>query len=151
MKMSSDHWLERFLSEHINSSKPDGRPLYAYKCQDEAYDRLKEWVGKMFASAKNGDPPLNFAPLFSLFAAETWRRRHAGGKWKWETVFKELQEDTPNYPQIPTWIQDGLNYWKREILKSNLGKHLYLITIACEGGAAPIAATEGKCQPLPLF
>jgi hypothetical protein len=72
--------------------------------------------------------------MFCLFAAETWRRRHTGGPWKWETVFSEINEATPNYSQIYQWLQDGLGYWKRPILQTFTDKHLYLITIACEGG-----------------
>ena len=132
--MSEKNWLLSFLNEHINTSKPDGRPLYAYKCKDEAYNQLKELMGKMFSTARSGYPSLTFAPMFCLFAAETWRRKHDGGPWKWETVFNEINEMTPNYPQIYDWLQNGLAYWERTILQSLTDKHLYLITIACEGG-----------------
>jgi hypothetical protein len=74
MKMSANDWLVNFLNKHINDSKPDGRPLYAYKCTDVAYNRLKEIVGEMFSSARSGYPSLYFARMFCLFAAETWRR-----------------------------------------------------------------------------
>uniref|UniRef100_UPI001B6BD5CF STY4851/ECs_5259 family protein n=1 Tax=Desulfobacter sp. TaxID=2294 RepID=UPI001B6BD5CF len=132
--MSTTYWLPNFLNEHINTSKPDGRPLYAYKCKDEAYNQLKELMGKMFSTARSGYPSLTFAPMFCLFAAETCRRRHSGGPLKWETIFNEINEETPNYPQIYDWIQNGLSYWNRPILQALTDKSLYRITIACEGG-----------------
>lgn len=132
--MGSSHWLLSFLTEHINASKPDGRPLYAYKCRNEAYDQLSDLMREMFPKAKGGDPPLNFTPLLCLFAAETWRRMHAGGPWKWDTVFNEINKKTPKYPQIHEWVQNGLSFWKRPILQSSTNKRLYLVTIACEGG-----------------
>jgi hypothetical protein len=56
--------------------------------------------------------------MFCLFAAETWRRKHDGGPWKWETVFNEINEMTLNYSQIYDWLQNGLAYWERTILQS---------------------------------
>jgi len=132
--MSANDWLVNFLNEHINDSKPDGRPLYAYKCKENIYNQLKDLVKEMFPTAMSGYPSFYYAPMFCLFAAETWRRKHDGGPWKWETVFNEINEVPPNYPQIYDWLQNGLAYWKRPILKTFTDKHLYLVTIACEGG-----------------
>ncbi len=135
--MNPNNWLERFLFVHTRQSRPDGRPLYAYKCRNEDYDKLKPIVREMLLKELKelrGYQPLNFNPMFCLYAAETWRRRHDGGPWKWETVFLEVCKWIPNYPQIHKWVRDGLFYWRRPILKSEIGHNEYLVTIACEGG-----------------
>jgi len=80
--------------------EPDGRPLYAYKCRDEEYERLKEMVCEQMAAEWSGRRQLHFAATFCFYAAETFRRRHEGGPWAWETVFAEIGHTTPAYPRI---------------------------------------------------
>jgi hypothetical protein len=59
--------------------EPDGRPLYAYKCRDEEYERLKEMVCEQMPTTLSGRKQLHFAATFYFYAAETFRRRHEGG------------------------------------------------------------------------
>jgi len=91
-------------------------------------------VREMLMEELRGLQPLGFAPLFCLYAAETWRRKHDGGPWKWETVFGEICGWVPDYSHIHNWVRRGLRYWLRPILQSDIGHNKYLVTIACEGG-----------------
>ena len=76
---------------------PDGRPLYAYKWRDAYYERLKTEVRAQLPRALRGREDRCFAAMFCVYAAETFRRRHAGGPWAWETVFAEIGQATPEY------------------------------------------------------
>lgn len=133
--MGPHECLNRFLCIHARQMKPDGRALYAYKCSEKSYDSLKEQARACIGAALKGTPLSCFEALFCLYAAETWRRRHAGGVWTWETVFGEIGMATPvNQALIREWVSKGLQWWRRDILKSRQGHSEYLVTIACEGG-----------------
>ncbi len=127
-------WLKHFLYDRTTDSVPDGRPLYAYKCSDKDYGDLKLFVSNEFKRHVLPDYSITFPHIFCLYAAETWRRSHVGGPWKWETVFSEVTHFVPDHHIIVEWVRKGLRYWKRPILKSNIGHNEYLITVACEGG-----------------
>ena len=60
--------------------------------------------------------------MFCVYAAETFRRRHAGGPWKWETVFAEIEHATPDYQSIYAWVEKGLRHFNRPLLKSRIGR-----------------------------
>ncbi|MGH8499158.1 MAG: hypothetical protein ACRERV_10175 [Methylococcales bacterium] len=48
------------LYERLNQfPKPDGRPLYAYKCSHENYDGIKDQLRANIDLALTGDIPLN--------------------------------------------------------------------------------------------
>jgi hypothetical protein len=72
--------------------------------------------------------------MFCVYAAETFRQRHVGGPWTWETVFAELGHATPDYQSIYAWVEKRLRHSKRPLLKSRLGHREFLVTLACEGG-----------------
>lgn len=112
----------------------DGRPLYAYKLHDSEYERLKAEVRKQMREALRGREDHRFAAMFCVYAAETFRRRHAGGPWTWETVFAESGHATPNYQAIYAWVDKGLRHFKRPLLRSRNGDREFLVTLACEGG-----------------
>lgn len=114
----------------------DKKPLYAYKCKDEEYEQIKHKVRTQMPSALRGGlgprEDRSFAATFCIYAAETFRRRHEGGPWAWETVFAEIGP-VPNLPVIHKWVEAGLGFWKRPLLKSRKGRE-FLLTLACEGG-----------------
>jgi hypothetical protein len=114
--------------------EPDGRPLYAYKWNDGHYQRLKIAVREQMPSVLRGREDRSFAAMFCVYAAETFRRRHEGGPWAWETVFAEIGYVTPDYQSIYAWVEKGLRHFKRPLLKSRLGYREFLVTLACEGG-----------------
>jgi len=113
---------------------PDGRPLYAYKWHDEYYEQLKTAVRAQLPGALRGRQDHRFAAMFCVYAAETFRRRHAGGPWAWETVFTEIGHATPKHRTIQVWVEKGLQHFKRTLLRSRNGDRQFLVTLACEGG-----------------
>ena len=123
----------------VSGQNPDGRPLYAYKCKDSEYRQLKDKTRAQMPAALRGglsrEEEHRFAAMFCVYAAETFRRRHEGGPWKWETVFAEIGYTPPdNYQQLYDWVEIGLRLFKRPLLKSRLGHREFLVTLACEGG-----------------
>lgn len=119
------------------AKQPDGKkPLYAYKCKDEEYEQIKHKVRTQMPSALRGGlgarEDRSFAATFCIYAAETFRRRHEGGPWAWETVFAEIGP-VPPLPVIHKWVKAGLGFWKRPLLKSRKGRE-FLLTLGCEGG-----------------
>ena len=90
-------WLTHFLFVHTpRQTIPDGRPLYAYKMHDDTYADLRIHFHQIILWDSQGRLAKRFAPLFCLYAAETFRREHAEGSWTWETIFKPLKMETPS-------------------------------------------------------
>lgn len=112
----------------------DNRPLYAYKWCNSEYERLKDKVRNQMPQVLRGREAPGFAAMFCVYAAETFRRRHAGGPWTWETVFAEIGHPTPDYPSLYAWVDKGLRYFRRPLLRSRRGDREFLLTLACEGG-----------------
>lgn len=127
--------------------KPDGRPLYAYKFSNRDYEKLKRLLILLFSQNKKNGFQRHLAALFCLFAAETWRRNHAGGPWKWETVFNALGRGQQSPAWRDTTISNGLDWWGRPILLGQGGSREFLITIACEGGL-PLRLLQNENNPL---
>lgn len=122
-----------------SGQNPDGRPLYAYKCKDSEYRQLKDKTRAQMPAALRGglrrEEEYRFAAMFCVYAAETFRRRHEGGPWAWETVFAEIGHTPPNpYQPIYNWVEIGLRLLRRPLLRSRLGHREFLVTLACEGG-----------------
>lgn len=129
-------WLKKFLFTHApRQTTPDGRPLYAYKMGDATYASLKTLFHQIILLDQAGKLATRFAPIFCLYAAETFRREHAEGSWAWETIFRPLGLSVPPHQQLVDWVEKGLKWWQRTLLKSaSSGNRLFLVTIACEGG-----------------
>ena len=102
--------------------------------RDSEYARLKAAVREQMPGALRGREKNSFAPMFCMYAAETFRRRHAGGPWTWETVFAEIGHATPKHQSICAWVEKGLQHFKRPLLRSRNGDREFLVTLACEGG-----------------
>ncbi|HOW76205.1 MAG TPA: STY4851/ECs_5259 family protein [Candidatus Competibacteraceae bacterium] len=128
------NWLSRFLFAHTRQTEPDGRPLYAYKMRDDTYADLRIHFHQIIFWDSQGRLAKRFAPLFCLYAAETFRREHAEGSWAWETIFKPMKIDAPSQLLIADWVEKGLKWWRRPVLRSKSGHRLLLMSIACEGG-----------------
>jgi len=131
--MSVSQWLSQFLFCYLRQPKPDGRPLYAYKCRHKKYEELRELVRSAITPALRNRPESRFDALFCLYAAETWRRNYAGGVPAWDTVFVSVGQAT-NQASARGWVRTGLKFWERNILQAHRGDQEYLLTIACEGG-----------------
>ncbi|MEY3760121.1 MAG: hypothetical protein RIR39_1612 [Pseudomonadota bacterium] len=132
LKIMND-WLRQFLFTHTRMTKPDGRPLYAYKCSDKKYAELKTLTKETISLALRGRKADQVEALFCYYAAETFCREHEGGIWAWETIFKALGIVEPDYQYIKNWVGTGLNWWGRPLIEQN-GRRRFLPTIACEGG-----------------
>ncbi|MEO5333336.1 MAG: STY4851/ECs_5259 family protein [Magnetococcus sp. YQC-5] len=129
-------WLQYRLYFNTRSPNPDGRPLYAYKITDKHYAELTNHVAVQIKEALKGErwEKEEFAPLFCLYAAETFCRIHSEGPWKWETIFMPLHCPEPEQKHIIyKWVKNGLYWWKRKIITHNR-KSWWLRTLACEGG-----------------
>ena len=83
---------------------------------------------------QDGKLTTRFAPIFCLYAAETFRREHIEGPWAWETIFRPLGLETPPQQQIAEWVEKGLKWWGCSLLRGKDGSRRFLVTIACEGG-----------------
>ena len=127
-------WLTRFLFTHTRETVPDGRPLYAYKMSDAQYADLRDHFHQLLLQDPQGKSAKRLAPIFCLYVAETFHREHAEGVWKWETVFRPLGMEVPPHQQISEWVEKGLDWWRRPLLRSTNGSREFLVTIACEGG-----------------
>lgn len=123
--------LTHFVFTHTRQTQPDGRPLYAYRATDNAFHELRSVVADRIRTSPSDT---ELAAAFCLFAAETFRREHAGGPWTWETIFQPLEQTAPPQPQIGALVRQGLAFWRRPLLTGGGGQRLFLVTIACEGG-----------------
>ncbi|MEI2782613.1 MAG: STY4851/ECs_5259 family protein [Candidatus Competibacter sp.] len=132
--MNMMNWLTKFLFAHSRQTVPDSRPLYAYKMRDATYANLRDHFHQILLWDSNGELASRFPPIFCLYAAETFRREHAEGSWTWETVFRPLGVDAPSHQQIADWVEKGLKWWRRPLLRGKDGSRRFLVTIACEGG-----------------
>lgn len=130
--MNQKQWLEAFLDRR-RLKKPDGRPLFAYRCQEKEYRLAQDFLRQMLVAGRRSDFPL-LEPIFCLFAAETWRREHQGGPWKWQTVFDPIDITMPDHQRISQWVYKGLDYWHRPLLRGPSGEREFLLSIVCEGG-----------------
>lgn len=103
-------WLARFLFAHTRHTTPDGRPLYAYKMSDAQYPDFRGHFHQLLLWDRQGKLAKRFAPIFCLYAAETFRREHTDGVWTWETVFRPLGKEAPPQVQIGDWVEKGLKW-----------------------------------------
>ena len=103
------------------------------RCVMTTYADLRIHFHQIILWDSQGRLAKRFAPLFCLYAAETFRREHAGGSWTWETIFKPIKMDAPSQLQIADWVEKGLKWWRRPLLRGK-NQRLFLTTIACEGG-----------------
>lgn len=126
------NWLPKFLFCHTRETKPDRRPLYAYKCRDKDYEAMKALLRDCPKLSQQSNP--YFKRIFCLYAAEAFRREHVDGAWTWDTVFKPLGTAAPDQPHIAEWVETGLRYWQRNLIVGQNGHRRFLVTIACEGG-----------------
>lgn len=131
--MDARAWLGAFLRAR-RTPMPNGRPLYAYRCNDE---ECAEACALLKSAADRGLGIGAFdvwwGALFCLYASEWWRRNHDGGAWAWYKVLDSLGFDTPALQAIYPVIHRGMQWWRRRVFVGGNG-HQYLVTLACEGG-----------------
>jgi len=131
----ANNWLTQFIFTHIRQTKPDGRPLYAYKCNEKSYGVLRDVLVEQLKTVDYSKAKVTTIPFyFCLYAAETFCREHESGVWSWDTVFRPLGIKRPDDIYIREWVERGLDWWKRPLIKHNGQRRFFLNTIACEGG-----------------
>lgn len=131
--MNQTQALHAFFG-HRGLTGPDGRPLFGYRLDGNELGRFEAFVRQMLQGIALGKRYQDFDPLFCLYAADTFRREHAGGPWAWETVFRPLGVTQPAHPTIHRWVERGLSWWRRPLMHGHDGMRLFLVTVACEGG-----------------
>jgi hypothetical protein len=88
-------WISNLLARH-NIPKPDGRPLYQYRINDEEFESLRLVLRDATLIGIGRAVKMNFFDLvFVLYGAEWWRR-HYDGHWGWEGVFQSFSSDFQN-------------------------------------------------------
>jgi hypothetical protein len=134
-RIPHDQWLIETLFVHARITRPDGRPLYAYKLTDERYSALQERLRRALADSTSlHRQSRQLPPLFCWYAAETFCREHESGPWSWQTIFAHLTRDPINPSLRSAWIEQGLAWWRRPLLRTLHGDRKLLVTLACEGG-----------------
>jgi len=136
--MSALNWLSEFLNKrNCPDGKPDGRPLFAYRCTIEEFESLKD----LLISAEKNLPGSNYhlgyalstGYLFALYCSEWWRRHYSGGVWKWAPIIASLGWDHNTWSTRTEFVVKGLRYWKRDLIHTGAGTQ-YLLSVASEGG-----------------
>ena len=127
-------WTTNVLAKR-GLSKPDSRPLYQYRFNDEEYAGLTEML-KLSAQLgiNNLTRILAWDAALVMYATEWWRREYSGA-WGWDGVFGSLGI---NYTELSVnrrneLVETGLRFWQREIRVTD-GTRKFLGTIATEGG-----------------
>lgn len=140
-KAASDsiaRWIRVYLFRR-NLSLPDGRPLHQYRMTDaeyaEANDILREAMPRLLGHEGMA------ARLFVVFGAEWFRRRATSMFLKWDDLAPDVFPQLP-YKSKTILAELGLNYWRRELVKSEGGRE-FLLTLALEGGIPVNVIAEG--------
>ncbi len=147
--MNQMEFLEELL-RHRQLSHADGRALFAYRLDEAELAKVTAFVRQMVKGVAAGERYPVFEPLFCLYAAETFRRQHAGGPWAWRTVFQPIDAEVPDQPRIGHWVETGLKWWHREIIRGQAGDRRFLVTLACEGGL-PLRLLQHQGARLRVF
>jgi hypothetical protein len=127
-------WLRQFF-EARGKQTSIGSPLYAYRTNDSEFAELRSLIRTVSRQPVNPDRlSQDDCAVFCLYAAEWWRRNHEAGPWKWEGILEEIAwAGTPLLKLYPIVFR-GLEFWKRNLLRTRDERNLFLVTLACEGG-----------------
>lgn len=131
--------------------EPTGQRLHEYQCQNDEYETLCRIL------RDHGDPERLRRPLdsyggvhpghvdwkyedtddvmvcFVLYASEWCRRWNDSRRRTWGRLLVDILWSQKNYAELYPAIVDGLNRWKRPVIKMP-GSTRYFDTIAHEGG-----------------
>jgi hypothetical protein len=136
--MSSHDLLRNFFAIR-KLARPDGRPLYAYRCTLGEGEEIRQHLVAVLASTPAASRlAAGTEQLFCLWAAEWWRRNHEHGRWRWEELLSALGAEAygpgnGGYPQLLTIVGNGLRAWNRDLIRTAHGR-AFLVTLGCEGG-----------------
>lgn len=124
------------ILERNNLASTDGRMLCKYRCSENEYNDLQASL-RGTIKARNGYLPYSSVfevAAFCLYASEWWRKNYESGHWTWSGILVSLGLHS-EYNRVDLYypIQQGLIFWKRNLLKVG-DRNAYFITLACEGG-----------------
>ncbi|MEI7460513.1 MAG: STY4851/ECs_5259 family protein [Pirellula sp.] len=131
-----DQLLDSIL--HRNDLRfSDGRPLYAYRVDSVELEDLKIALASQIKLVANLRTVKEKA-AFCLFGAESFRRHYAGGPYSWDVIFYYLGCDDKTTQYLKRTVRevadDGLRWWKIDVIRSAYDSQFRLKTIACHGG-----------------
>ena len=129
MSQHASSWIADLLHRH-GLKRPDGRPLYAYRCKAEEFDALSEVLTR---SSPCGSMIANWSVrAFVLYAAEWWQRKYDGGHWAWDPLLKSIGWRI-HYPDLYESVRAALRWWEVDLVRLPTSIR-YLGTFACQGG-----------------
>lgn len=123
----------RSLLSDLGLNVPDGRPLHTYKLSLESFENFE---GLLIDAAKAGrlrNYSREDAALFVLWAADWFRRHYGGGIRKYEDLGRVLGIRFDDQKYWRALVDDGLDWWRRPVIRRASGSHR-LLTLALEGG-----------------
>lgn len=117
-------------------STPDRRMLFEYRLDVDEFEELRNLL-RQFVEAQQWSF-LHFSnksecAAFVLYAAEWWRRKYAGGAWRWEQIYASLSEKNIQFaPNERTQtVERGLSFWG--LRPGSVGKK-YFGALVVQGG-----------------
>src|SRR5471030_265103 len=74
---------------------PDGRMLFEYRLDVAEFEELRKLLRQFVVAQQRSF--LHFSnrsecAAFFLYAAEWWRRKYAGGAWRWDQIYASLSD-----------------------------------------------------------
>ena len=124
-------WL-RSLRRARNLDRPDGRALYRYRMTDQEFLQARHILGQVARRGRLDEPDRRSGALFVAYCAEWFRRESTSTFLKWDAIDPALFPQVP-YPSKQKLTELGLQYWGRELRRSQHGRE-FLLTLALEGG-----------------
>ena len=129
MSRDTASWIDEFLKRR-ELERPDGRPLYAYRCKAEEFDSLSEVLN---SSSPYGSKIANWpVRAFVLYAAEWWQRKYDGGHWAWDPLLESIGWRI-HYPDLYESARAAFGWWRVDLVRLPTSIR-YLGTFACQGG-----------------
>lgn len=113
-------------------TSPDARVLYQYQLSFAEFKEMENFLRNSFTFQNINRIGDEWAKLFTLYAAE-WFRREYTAKWTWDPILTVLNIiDLPVNTRNEAIIK-GFSFWKRPIIKYSKYNN-YLGSIFKEGG-----------------
>ncbi|MDD9961774.1 MAG: STY4851/ECs_5259 family protein [Gammaproteobacteria bacterium] len=139
-------WVDAFL-ESRELPRPDGRPLYAYRCNGQEFGSLADTLSCQ--STYGHIPSKEAVRAFVLYAAEWWQRHYDGRHWAWEPILSSV-DWLIDYPDLYGPVRDACRWWKIDLVKLPKAGTRYLGTFACQGGL-PLALVRDPQSPVTRY
>lgn len=135
-------WLDEMLRRR-GLLRPDGRPLYRYRMDDEEFECLEQLFQRSACSnVELLSKQRGFAACWLLYAAEWWKRRYQGGAWAWAPIMRGAGISTFPGPSLRNdWVNAGLHYWQLDS-QAALGKR-YIGRVVTNGGVPLALLADG--------